>query len=251
MEKLYDINRDGYSIRCKYFCNDIHKVEKVILFGHGFGGNKDNKTIIRFAGQVLPKYKKVAVVCFDWPCHGMDARKKLSLPECETYLQFVLEDTKERFGTDQIYAYATSFGAYLMLKFISEHGNPFQKMAFRSVALNIYESITDRMLTEDDWNKLRKGKEVLVGYERKMKMSEDFLAELKEADIRKREFLDFADEMIIFHGTKDSMIPFAMVEEFAEENVIEFIPVENADHGFKDLGKLDVVSSQILDFFEL
>ena len=45
MEKLFDINELGYSVRCKLFYDkDIHAIDKVVIATHGFGGFKDNKS---------------------------------------------------------------------------------------------------------------------------------------------------------------------------------------------------------------
>ena len=43
MEKLFDINNSGFSVRCKLYCSSVSAVTKAVIFGHGFGGNKDNK----------------------------------------------------------------------------------------------------------------------------------------------------------------------------------------------------------------
>ena len=251
MEKLYDINSDGYSVRCKLFANDPRQAEQVILLAHGFGGNKENKTFARFASHVLAKYKKVALIAYDCPCHGKDARKKLILQECENYLDIVIRDSKERFHTEDLCLYATSFGAYIALNYIAEHGSPFRRIALRSPAISMYESISERMLTEEDRNKLAKGKEVQIGYDRKMKIDQHFMDSLQEADVRKKDYIDFAEDMLIVHGTKDEVVACEPVAEFADQNIIELIAVENADHRFKDLNKLDLVHNQILRFFEL
>ena len=85
MEKLFDINEKGYSVRCKLFYDkDIHSIDKVVIATHGFGGFKDNKSVEKFAERIDTKYKGFGVITFDWPCHGQDARKKLLISECQT-----------------------------------------------------------------------------------------------------------------------------------------------------------------------
>ena len=90
MVKYLDINQPGYSIKCKVFCEAFREVEHVVLFAHGFGGHKDNKAAEKFADTALSKMKKTAVFVFDWPCHGKDVRKKLTLEDCDTYLSMVM-----------------------------------------------------------------------------------------------------------------------------------------------------------------
>ena len=119
-DKLFDINEGGYSIRCKLYCSNPGAVKRAVIFGHGFGGHKDNHAAETFAERVVTKRKGTAVIAFDWPCHGGDARKNLLIEDCDTYLTTVLGYARKRFDTDELYAYGTSFGGYLMLKYLSE-----------------------------------------------------------------------------------------------------------------------------------
>ena len=48
MEKRFTVNQDGYSIRCRLFCNQS-PIRQAVLFCHGFGDNKDNMSVKRFA----------------------------------------------------------------------------------------------------------------------------------------------------------------------------------------------------------
>lgn len=251
MVKYFDINDSGHSIKCKLFCHNERGMEEVVLFGHGFGGHKDNKAAERFANRVLAKQKTTGVLVLDWPCHGDDVKKKLTLADCDTYITLALKMIRERFGVERVSVYATSFGGYLFLKYLQERGNPFHKIALRCPAVNMYESLTTRIVSPDEMAKLAKGKEVLVGFDRKIKINSQFLAELQETDIRKMDFLDFAEDILILHGTKDEVIPFDIVREFADNSLIEFVPIENADHRFSDLKTMDAAIIRIQDFLEL
>ena len=249
MEKYVTINEEGFSIRGKIYTRDMSGIGRVILFGHGFGGHKDNKAAERFAKHILEKNKGVAVMTFDWPCHGNDARKKLRLEECDTYLRLVLDFIRSRFSDPKVYAYATSFGAFLFLKYMAEHGTPFVKAALRSPAVNMYESITGDIMTDSERNLIGKGKPAQVGFDRKVEIDREFLESLEQADIRRIDFLDYADDILIIHGTKDEIIPFDVVKEFSEQNVIELIDVEDADHRFQNPLHMDAAIAQIAAFF--
>ena len=224
-------------------------MRKTVIFGHGFGGHKDNKAAEKFADRVLTKYHDVCVITFNWPCHGDDVRKKLSLSDCLSYLELVTKDALERFPETELYAYATSFGAYLFLLYYQRYGCPFVRTALRCPAVNMYDVITGTIMTEDDLQKIHKGKDIPVGFDRKVDIGGAFLAELQENDIRKDDFLDFAENMLILHGTKDEVVPFAASEAFAENNIIEFIPVEGADHRFQDPKKMETAIKEILAFY--
>lgn len=249
MEKYFDINANGFSIRCKLYCADPRKIEKIIIFGHGFGGHKDNRAAARFAAKAVAKNVRAGVLVFDWPAHGSDGRSKVVLEDCGSYLDTVLEYVKGPMGIEDIYAHGTSFGAYCMLKYISEKGNPFIKAAFRCPAVNMYETFSAHILNDDNLRDLGKGRDTLAGFDRKVKITRQFVEDLRTNDITTIDFTPYADDLMILHGTKDEIIPIDIVKAFCENSVIEFVPCQNADHRFKDLSQLDQANSIILNFF--
>lgn len=252
MEKHFDINRGGYSIRSRLIVNDSDKstrtFDDVVIVTHGFGSSKETAGTLHFGEHLTSKYKGFAVIAFDWPCHGMDARKKLTIEECLTYLTLATEYAREEMKAKRIYNYSSSFGGYLTLRYLIEKGNPFTKIALRCPAVCMYQSMMS-CLTEDDKNKLRKGKEISIGFERKMKVDKAFFEDLKSFDVMDHEYFDFADSMIILHGTKDEMIPMEDSRRFAENNVIEFIPVEGAYHPFQNPDHMALAIHKIIEFF--
>ena len=248
MEKLVDINAQGLSVRCKLFYEkDLNNIQNVVLILHGFGSSKDLKSNTKFGERFTAKYKHSAVIAFDLPCHGTDARKKLSVAECLTYLQIVIDYAYNTLNTKTLSAYGTSFGGYLVLKYISEQHNPFQKIALRSPAVKIYHSLMNR-LSEEERNKLEKGKDVLVGFERQMKINKSFFEELAQNDITKNDYLDYADQILILHGTEDEMVSLQTSQQFAENNVIELIAIEGADHAFSNPKLMDIAIGKIVEF---
>lgn len=251
MEKYFEINEEGHNIRCKLYFNKGIEIKKVILFSHGFAGHKDNGACQKFADRILSKYKGIAVLIYDLPSHGNDVKKKIVLQDCMTYMNLVLEYIKTEFNTDQIYSYATSFGGYLVLNYIKEYGNPFVKIALRCPAINMVDVLTQTIMKNDDFDKLRKGKNVKVGFDRKIEVNPSFLMDLEQNDIRKYEYIEYAEEIIILHGTKDEVVSFDEVKQFADDNIIEFIPVENADHRFQNPACMEAATKAVLDFFEL
>ncbi len=249
MERYFDINEQGCSIRSKLYCADPAAVKRVALYCHGFGSYKETKSAETFAHRIIAKWKGTAVIAFDWPCHGADARKSLLLEDCDTYLRIVVEYAKQRFEVEDVYAYGASFGGYLLLKYLSEHGNPFRKVALRCPALAMYDTLTSSIIGEDDLRKIESGKVVLVGFDRQVKVSKHFLDNLREFDVREREYFDFADDILIVHGTADELVSFEASKEFADANVIELVAVEGADHRFHDPKKMDTALACIIDFF--
>ena len=248
-EKYFELNAEGCNIRCKLYCKDPLRVRKAVITGHGFGGHKDAGAVEKFADRVLTKYNDVCVLAFNWPCHGDDVRKKLTLGACMLYLKLVVEYAKGRFPAAELYAYATSFGGYLFLLYYHRSGCPFVKSVFRCPAVNIYDVLTGAIMTEEELEKIKKGKDVPVGFDRKVDIGQAFLEELRENDIRAYDFLDFAENILILHGTRDEVVPFDESRKFAEDNIIEFIPAQGADHRFQDPKKMEAAIKDILKFY--
>lgn len=250
MERYFEINEGGHNVRCKLYCGDVHDIRKIVVFGHGFGGHKDNGAAEKFAHRMISKHKGTALVTFNWPCHGDDVKKKLALEDCNTYLSLVVDSLRRRYEETALYAYGTSFGGYLMLKFIAEQGNPFCKIALRCLAVNMYDVLTGAIMAADEMEKLQKGREISVGFDRKIPVSPRFLEELQVNDIRKLDYLEWAEEILVLHGTADEIVPFSAAQAFCEEQLIEFVPIEGADHRFRDMKKMDQAMKLILEFYQ-
>ena len=249
--KYFNVNAEGCSICCKLYADDPAVIRTVVLCGHGFGGNRDNRSAERFAERLISKNKGVAVIAFDWPCHGSDVRKTLRLEDCSEYLRLMIGFIRATYAPERLFAYATSFGGYLFLRYISEEGSPFDAVALRCPAVKMYETMTSTMIGEDDLARIEKGKPVTAGFDRKIKIDAGFMEQLKREDITGRDFTPFADEMLIIQGSADELVAPEPVERFADDNCIICEIVEGADHVFHDPVKMDKAIAMIASFFDL
>ena len=137
------------------------------------------------------------------------------------------------------------------MKYIAEKGDPFIKLALRCPAVDMYDVLTGRIMSDDDLAAIKKNKPVLIDFDRKVKITKDFLAELKENDITVLDYKSIGDDIIIIHGTKDEIVPFDAAEKFAADNGIAFYPVDGADHRFSDPHKMDAAIDLILSSFSM
>lgn len=251
MHRYFEINEMSHNIRCKLYCSSHKEISRIVVFCHGFGGHKDNGAAEKFAERMLSKYKGCALVTFNWPAHGDDVKKTLSLQDCSDYLSLVTDYLCRKYQTQELYCYATSFGGYLTLKYIHAQGNPFRKIALRCPAVNMYEVLTQAIMSSDALDQLRKGKPASVGFDRKVLLTPAFLEELNTQDIRQLDYLDYAEDILILHGTADEIVPYDAAYTFADNNLIEFMAIEGADHRFRDPQKMEEAMKAILTFFEL
>lgn len=248
-EKHIDINENNNSIRCRIMTEtDSRTFEKAVVVTHGFGSSKDVANTTKFAEKYLSKNKDAVVFAFDWPCHGQDGKKKLELSDCMDYMTLVVHYLRDNYGVKDIYNYSVSFGGYLTLKYIAEIENPFTKIALRAPGIHMYELML-KNVGEENMGKVEKGKDVEVGFERKMKIDKTLLEDLQKSDVTKYEYFDYADSMIVIHGTADEMVPFDDSKTFCENNVIEFVPIEGADHAFRNPKMMDTAIHTIIEWF--
>lgn len=238
------------NISCKIYCENIRSLDKIVIYFHGFGGHKDNKAAERFANAIIAKEKKTGVITFNWPGHGDDIKKRLVFSDCNDYLKAVVNYVRDELRVSDIYAYGTSFGAFVVLEYIAAFENPFKKMAFRCPAIPFHDVLKKAIMNEEDFRLLEKGKDALIGFDTKVLINQAFLDDAITADISNIDYIDFADDILIIHGLKDEIVPFEGVQEFCERNVIEFIAVENADHRFCDLNDLNWANNKALEFFK-
>lgn len=244
----YIVSRNGYNVSCKLYYEDKKAIRGMVLFGHGFGGHKDNKAAEKFAERALDKLK-LCTVTFNWPCHGDDVRKKLRLGDCDGYLTAVIEDIRARYGDPALYGYATSFGGYLFLKYISDHGSPFRRMALRGPAVDLYRIQTEKIMTPEELLRIEKGKEVMAGFDRKVALDREYLDQIKAVDLLSRDFTPWMDDVLILQGLRDEIVDPDTVRRFADDQLMEFVPIEHADHRFQDPRAMDEAIKAILDFF--
>ena len=248
-ENIFDINEEGNSVRCRILTDSNNRAfKRVVICTHGFGSSKDVANITRFGEKYLAKHKDDAVLAFDWPCHGKDGRKKLEIDDCMEYLKLVVQYAKESLHAETIFNYSVSFGGYLTLLFLHRYGDPFAKVALRAPGIRMHDLML-KNVKDVDREKLEKGKEVEIGYERKMKADHTLFDALAEGDVRKYEYFDWADSMLVIHGTADEMVPIEDSEAFCENNVIEFVPVEGADHPFRNPKMMDTAIHTVVEFF--
>ena len=238
MEKYFEINEDGFNIKCKLYYKDLNKIDDIIISCHGFGGSKENNASRKLAKNVLKSNDNIAVLTFDWPCHGKDVRQKLHLVDCNNYLNKVIDYTYKKYSVRDLYLNATSFGGYIVLKYIKENENPFKKIVLRCPAVNMYQVLNNKILTDEDKKELSKNKSILSGFERKIRITPELLEELKTYDVTRWNYYDYSDKILIVQGNKDELVNPNDVKDFCSINEIDYISLDDTDHMFTNPNKM-------------
>lgn len=237
METYFQLTDNGFCVNCKLYTAS-QSIKRVILFGHGFTGNKDNRTAFALFDKVSRSDPETAMVTWDFPAHGDDTSDTLTVERCLQYIGIVLDYVRTTLQPAEIDGGGVSFGGYLMLRYLAEHGNPFHKLVLRSPAVNMFEVVTKRLMNEDEVTRCLSGEWIHVGLSNIVTVKQAFISSLEKSDILTCDFKPFAPAVFIVHGIDDDIVDFACVKQFAEANHIKYTALDGAGHHFADPEKL-------------
>ena len=130
-------------LHTKTFING--EFDKVIIAVHGFSGDCDSSVIKAIANELTNH--KCMVITYDLPRHGKnDNREILNLKECLDSIENIDKYVKENYKDKRICWFATSFGGYLLLHFLSNNKYNYDKIILRAPAINMDKVIDSIIL---------------------------------------------------------------------------------------------------------
>lgn len=113
----------------------------------------------------------------------------------------------------------------------------------------MFDVLTRTIMKNNEPDIVMRGKNVEVGFDRIVIVTSSLLNELNECDICHRDYMNWAEGILILHGTLDEVVPFGADKIFAEDIVIDIIPVLGADHGFQNHAHTSVANKYAMEFF--
>lgn len=225
---------------CRVYKPDDENIDQILVTVHGFSGDKDSSVICAL-GEMLTK-RGVLVISFDLPCHGEDScLKPLSLERCQYALEMVINYAKSKHSNDKISIFATSFGAFLTLNYLSKHKEKFKNVILRAPAINMPEILHGWIFEQRGLSDKELQEGVNFGFEKPLVINDVFYNELKNVKLIE----NFHDELNNFHvlqGLKDDIVDANVVFKFCENNLknrCSIYKFENADHRFKKEAELE------------
>lgn len=231
--------KNGYKISYEASIPDGARV--IIIAMHGFCGDKSSSCIGELEKRVTQK--GIGLIKFDWPGHGESeaAGDQLTLDNCLSDIDSVVEYVKSVSPHARLIAFATSFGGYLALLYNYYNRDVFEKIILRSPAINMYKALMNGVLTNEALSQLRQNGSTVYGFERDLKITESFVEEVRGNDISEMYHGIALPNVSIIHGTDDDLVPFADSRLFANEHRCQLHEVKGADHRYKKPGELDKV----------
>ena len=229
-------NKQDNKIKIKVY--EAKQPTQILLCLHGFAGDKESSVIEAIGTNLQKNY--ITTIAFDWPCHGEDENKdKLTIELCFDYLEEIVDLIKSK-NNLPINIFATSFGAYLFLHYLTITNEKFNKVILRAPAIDmqhiIYKIIKEHGYSEND----AKTKILNLGYGREVLLDKTFISQLKLPvfNLQNKPFL------YIIQGKKDDLVDYKFNEEYLKNNFLKKHKVyyfNGADHRFKNPGEKEKI----------
>lgn len=229
-------------IQIKRFFDNKSKPTNILLAIHGFLGDSDSSVISRLAQEVTGE--NFVVIAFDLPCHGKDCKNGiLKLQDCLDYLSTLEDYISTLYNNLPTSILATSFGAYLFLRWLETSTYNFKHIFLRAPAVFMADVLKDVILPQHGTSLTElKSQNIELGYERKLTIDYGFYKDIKEHKLlgNERAILN------VIQGKKDDVVNYINNEKFFKKefkNRHKIYYLETADHRFKNNGELDYIVS--------
>ncbi len=212
--------------------------EQILLCLHGFGGDKESSVIAALRDE-LDK-KGIGVAAFDWPAHGKSMAKdeEFRVEECLSYLDHAVAALEEKWKGKALNAFATSFGGYITMLYLDRNPSAFSRVILRSPAIRM-DKVFRNLLSDEEFNKLKSGEKLTLGYERPMQIAYDFYEDLEKN--RLFEKACHTGDILIMQGDKDDVVDPEDTKEYADRIHAGWKVFEGTDHRYKRPGELEQI----------
>ena len=239
------LGKNGYNIA--YNESIPENANTIIVAMHGFCGDKESSCISALEKRALGL--NIGLIKFDWAGHGESEAtgEQLTIDNCMADIDSIIEHVKESHPEAKLVAFSTSFGGYLTLLYLRNHETVFNQVILRSPAIHMYDVLKANILTKEEQAQIEEYGSTEFGFERKLKITNDFVADLKNHNVDKLYGGVSLPNVSIIHGTVDDLVPYADSESFAREHGCKLHPVVGADHRYKKEGEIDKVIEIAID----
>ena len=234
MEKLFKIK----NLSTRIYLPTIPP-KQIVIGVHGFFGDKESSVLVKL-GETLVK-NEMALLTFDLPCHGHnDTSPILKLSECVDSIKNIFDWVHQNYPNTAISIFATSFGGYLTLLYLSKNHESLNRIILRAPAINMSHVLEDVLLPFQSLSAEDLKTPTNIGKEQTLWVNYDFIEELRVNNLQNSSPTD--NFLYILQGKKDDIVNPEDNEKFFNkyyENKHKIIYFENADHRFKKPGELE------------
>ena len=245
MEQTILLSSGQHHIPCKITQPDNHAVTQVVLGVHGIGGSYQD-VIQESLAEEMSLYLG-ATVQFDFPAHGKNEEKELTLEGCQDTLLAVAQFAKKQFPeVSDLCIFATGFGAYVTLTVLEAlmqlPGHI--RLVVQTPGVRMHETILNMM--RKSRQTFRAMDEHILRAPRPIRITYDFYRELEQNIVLATQPIP----MLILHGEEDGYIRQEDIRNFRRINEgSKLVIVPGTSHQFQEEGAWDMVLDLTRDWF--
>ena len=240
-------SKHDYQIPCLHTLTG--KERQVAIIAHGFGSSKESPTALMLAEE-LPK-KGVGTLAFDFPAHGQSPvdGTELTLAHCLDDLAAAEQRARELADHAEISYFGSSFGAYIVLLYLSLRPHQGKKAFLRSAAVEMPKLL--RPSTEEEKQALKEHGFIMADrdYLRPLKLTKAFFGELDAHDVFSVYRAGLA-QLAMVHGSNDETASPEAAIRFAQKFHAELTLIPGGDHRLSQPGMPEKVLELAEEFFE-
>ena len=246
MRREWLSGKSGFPVPCVHTLTG--EEQTVCVLTHGFGSGKDGETARRALAK-LPR-QGIGVLTFDFPGHGeshQDSRE-LTVEGCLDDLATAEARARQLCPHAQVVYFGSSFGAYVILHYLSTRPHVGKRAFLRSAAVDmpaIYRDFLDQGRAL-----LGRAGDFLAeeGYDRPIWMTETFAADLIAHSVWEVYEPGMA-ELAMVHGAEDAVASPEAARRFARENEAELTVFPGEGHSLAGPGVPEQVLRLAAGFF--
>lgn len=249
MRKTYLKSIYGYEIAC---CHQLSGTMQTLVVCHGFGSSKESPMVQALLSE-MPKHG-IDVCSFDFPFHGESRAdgKFLRVPCCMTDLRTVEEYILHLSPSTQLIYFGSSFGAYILLLYLSKFPHQGNQAFLRSTAVNMHGILQNWLEYPSlSWQRSPDGDPALdycsldVFYGRNFYITRAFLKDLIEFDLFSHYPNADTSSLFMIHGELDSTASAQDATHFAQLSGADLYLIPGAEHRLMGSGELELVLAKL------
>ena len=221
--------------------NEVDELKTIVIAVHGFSSSKNSYVIDKIA-PILKK-EKIGILCFDLPGHGSRNEELLNVPACLNSISEI-ENKVRKIYKGKISFTGSSFGGFLLLRYLQNNNREYGKVILRAPALEQY--YFSKYDTLENWCELIESLESGKNYFRgNMEIDVSVLNDYFKFDIFNN--LEIKQDVKIIYGSKDITVSNENILKMAKMKNWDLFRLEEADHFCRRSKDVEQIANLFID----
>ena len=223
---------------------EANNLKTIVIAVHGFSSSRNSFVYAKIAPTL--RENNIGMVCFDLPGHGLRKNEKLNVQACLETIKNI-EDEIRSLYSGPISLTGTSFGGFLLLRYLDNNKRVYNKVILRAPALKVYyfsngDSFEDmKEMTEC----LESGKNYFLD---NMEVEASMLNDFLKYDIFNH--LNIKEDVKLIYCSKDISVNNDNIFKLAKMKNWELFRLDGADHFCRREQDIERITKLFLDILK-